>query len=77
MKFYKYKEIEYEINKIDYLDFKQKDIVLSEIKKYLKDDKLNYEELEKAIHDLREEFKISSIDKKYLDQLLLSLKNFY
>ncbi len=77
MKFYKYKEIEHEINKIDYLDFKQKDIVLSEIKKYLKDDKLNYEELEKAIHDLREEFKISSIDEKYLDQLLLSLKDFY
>lgn len=77
MKFYKYKEIEHEINKIDYLDFKQKDIVLSEIKKYLKDDKLNYEELEKAIHDLREEFKISSIDEKCLDQLLLSLKDFY
>ena len=77
MKFYKYKDIEHEIKEIESLDYKQKDIVLSEIKKYLDDDKLTYEEFERVIKDLREEYKISSIDEKYLKQLLLSLKDFY
>ncbi len=77
MKFYKYKEIEEEIKRIDSLDYKQKDIVLSEIKKYLEDDKLDYEEFDRVIKDLRSEFKISAIDAKYLNQLLLSLKEFH
>ena len=77
MDYYKYKDIEHEINQIESLDYKQKDIVLSEIKKYLADDKLYYKEFEKVIKDLREEFKISEIDEKYLNQLLLSIKKFY
>lgn len=76
MKFYKYKEIEHEINKIESLDYKGKDIVLTEIKKYLSDNKLTYEELEKVIKNLRSEFKISQVDEKYLNQLLLTLKKF-
>lgn len=77
MKYYNYKDIKHEINHIESLDFKQKDTILSEIKKYLVDDKLTYKEFDKVIHDLRHEFKISEIDEKYLNQLLLTIKNFY
>ncbi|MDD4289672.1 MAG: hypothetical protein PHH83_00140 [Patescibacteria group bacterium] len=77
MQFYRYEEIEKEIKKIEYLDFKQRGIILSEIKKYLIDDKLTYEEFKRVIHDLREEFKISEIDEKYLNQLLIAIKQIY
>ncbi|HNV97033.1 MAG TPA: hypothetical protein PKL13_01815 [bacterium] len=77
MQFYKYENIEKEIKKIEYIDFKQRDIVLSEIKKYLVDDKLTYEEFKNVINKLREEFKISKIDEKYLNQLLIAIKQIY
>ncbi|HNZ86846.1 MAG TPA: hypothetical protein PLD95_04690 [bacterium] len=76
MKFYKYKDIEKQINKIKYLDYKQKNIVLSEIKKHLMDNKLTYDEFKLVIKQLRDEFKISEVDEKYLNQLLIAIKDF-
>ena len=40
------------------------------------DNKLTYDEFKLVIKQLRDEFKISEVDEKYLNQLLIAIKDF-
>ena len=74
MKQYSLQKLRKELLQIDSLTDKEREIIFNELKEHYKDSGISYMELYNVIMKLREEYKISDIDEKYLKRLLEHLK---
>jgi DNA-directed RNA polymerase delta subunit len=74
MKQYSLTQIRKELLNINSLTTKERNIIYQELKRFKGGGGISFSELQKVIWKLRDEYKISEIDEKYLKRLLNNLK---
>lgn len=67
-------QIKKELLKINSLTNKERNIILNELKRFKGGGGISFSELQEVIWKLRDEYKISQVDEKYLKKLLNNLK---
>ncbi len=74
MRQYNLTQLREELYRIDSLTDREREILYQELKKYSGGGGISFSEFQKVIWKLRDEYKISKIDEKYLKKLLDYLK---
>lgn len=74
MKQYSFTQMQKELLRIDSLTAKERNVILNELKKFKGGGGISFSELQEVIWKLRDEYKISKVDEKYLKRILLHLK---
>lgn len=68
-------QIEEELKKIESITVEERSNVLDKLNDHIDYGGISYDELERVIRELRQEYKISEVDEKYLNNILVDLKN--